>query len=65
MSGGTFNYIQLEFLAEAIIDETKMHGDTELRKHARKVVNKLLKLRKEIKAIDYFLAGDTIDWRVK
>ena len=64
MSGGTFNYMQLEFLADAIMDETERHEDLELRKHAKKLRNKLRKLRLEVKALDYFLSGDSSDWRV-
>ena len=66
MSGGTFEYkeMNLDFLADSIIEATEPHEDLELRKYAKKLANKLRKLRKEVKAIDYFLACDTSDWRV-
>ena len=67
MSGGTFEYkeMQLEFLADEILEATELHEDLELRKHAKKLTNNLRKLRKEVKALDYFLACDSSDWRVK
>jgi hypothetical protein len=37
--------------------------DPELQKHAKKLAKRLRKLRKEIKKLDYYLSGDTSEYK--
>ena len=62
MSGGAFDYIdrRLDELADKIIYETEMHNREDVVAIGKSLARRLLKLQKEIKALDYYLSGDTI-----
>ena len=61
MSGGAFDYIdrRLDELADKIIYETEMHNREDVVARGKSLARRLLKLQKEIKALAYYLAGDT------
>jgi hypothetical protein len=62
MSGGTFQYKEhiLDNLADEIIYATEdLINEPEAKKLARRLATRLRKLRLEVKALDYYLAGDT------
>jgi hypothetical protein len=61
MSGGTFGYRdrRLEDLADEVIDETYLHDRKDVIAKGRSLARRLLKLQKEIKALDDYLSGDT------
>lgn len=61
MSGGAFNYreMQLLLLAEEIETEVEDSKDPELLEYAKTLAERLRVLRKDIKLLDYYLSGDT------
>ncbi len=68
MSGGTFDYRQfrLEELASDIeytTKETLINPDPELTKYGKRLANRLRKLAKEIHKLDYYLSGDSSDYK--
>lgn len=66
MSGGSFEYRdnQLDYLADDIIHKTEgCDIEPEVQDHAKKLAKRLRKLRKEIKMLDYYLAGDTSEYK--
>lgn len=66
MSGGTFGYkeCELDFLADEIIYQTEdLINEPEVQKQVKRIVGRLRKLRKEIKQLDYYLSGDSSDYK--
>ena len=66
MSGGTFEYrdYKLDYLADDIELVVRYYvDDPEMQAHAKKLAKRLRKLRKEIKMLDYYLAGDASSWK--
>jgi hypothetical protein len=61
MSGGTFEYKDrnLDELVDKIIYETIFCEDEKVQKRVASIVKRLKVLSKEIKALDYYLSGDT------
>ena len=61
MSGGAFEYKdrQLDELVDIIIYETIFCDEEKVQRRVASIVKRLKVLRKEIKALDYYLSGDT------